>query len=98
MKSLEEIRKFIKNQKKELEQRFGIKTIGIFGSYARNEQTEKSDLDVLIEFKEGYETFRNYMQLKFYLEDNLGMKVDLVIASTLKERLKPYIMKEVLYV
>jgi predicted nucleotidyltransferase len=98
MKSLEEVIKFIKNQKKELEQKFGIKKIGIFGSYARGEQTEKSDLDILIEFKEKFETFRNYMQLKFYLEDNLKIKVDLVVASTLKEKLKPYIMKEVLYV
>lgn len=47
---------------------FGIDYIGLFGSYAREEQQANSDLDIFISFKEGYETFNNFMDLSFFLE------------------------------
>jgi len=76
---------------------YGIKRIGLFGSYVRNEQNKESDIDVLVEFEEEKVTFDNYMHLKFFLEDLLGHKVDLVIRDDLKPQLKPYILKEVEY-
>lgn len=76
---------------------YGVKRIGLFGSFVRNEQKRKSDVDILVEFEAQKITFDNYMHLKFFLEDLLGHKVDLVICDDLKPQLKPYILKEVEY-
>ncbi len=76
---------------------YGVKKIGLFGSYARESQTRKSDIDILIEFVEGKKTFDNYMDLKFFLEDIFKCKVDLVIIGTIKPDLKQHIMEDVLY-
>ena len=98
MKTLEGIRETLKRRCGYIKERFGVKEIGIFGSYVRHEQEESSDIDILVEFKDGYRTFDNYMDLKFYLEELLGIRVDLVSKDALKPRLKPYILKEIVYV
>jgi len=76
---------------------YGIKRIGIFGSFVRSAQDAKSDIDVLAEFYPNQKTFDNYMELKFFLERILHRKVDLVIKEAVKPRIKPYILNEVLY-
>ena len=76
---------------------YGVARIGIFGSVARNEETLASDIDILVEFRGGEETFDHFMDLKFYLEDLLGRKTDLVIADTLKSRIRDAILGEVVY-
>lgn len=77
--------------------KYGVKKIGLFGSYTTESQQVKSDVDVLVEFEKGKKTFDNYMGLKLFLEDLLNQKVDLVISETIKPELKPYIMKSVSY-
>lgn len=77
--------------------KYGVKRIGVFGSYVRGEQKKKSDIDTLVEFKKGEKTFDNYMGLTIFLEDLFNCKVDLVIAENIKPLLKPYIQKEVEY-
>ena len=77
---------------------FGVQRIGLFGSYLRGEQGPESDIDILVEFREGMKTFDNYMELKFFLEELLGCKVDLVIKEAVKPRMRPYILKGVRYV
>ncbi|MGB7531374.1 MAG: nucleotidyltransferase family protein [Halobacteriota archaeon] len=91
-----EILKKIKENKEHIK-KYGTKQIGLFGSYIRDEQGEKSDIDILVKYEEGMKTFDNYMDLKFFLEDLFGYKVDLVMSDAIKPRLKPYIMKEVEY-
>lgn len=82
-----------------LKQRFGVNRIGIFGSYARGEERESSDIDILVEFiNNSYRTFDNYMDLKFYLEDLLSLRVDLLTINAIKEELKENILKEVIYI
>lgn len=76
---------------------YGVKRLGLFGSYVRNEQKRKSDIDILVEFEKEKITFDNYMHLKFFLEDLLGCKVDLVILDDVKRQLKAYILREVEY-
>jgi len=76
---------------------YGIKRIGIFGSFARASQNSKSDIDVLVEFYPEEKKFDNYMELKFFLERLLHRKVDLVIKEAIKPRIKRYILNEVLY-
>jgi len=79
----------------ELKQNFSVRSIGLFGSLARNEADSESDIDILVDF--GEPTFDHYMDLKFYLERLFGRPVDLVTADTVKPRLKPVIDKEVIY-
>jgi len=98
MKRLNELIEIIKSHKEEIKQRFGVKEIGLFGSYVREEQTSESDVDILIDFASGYKTFDNYMDLKFYLEELLNTKVDLVLKTAIKPRLKFHILKEIIYV
>ncbi|ANE40831.1 nucleotidyltransferase [Fervidobacterium ngatamarikiense] len=98
MKRQEDILKILTEQKQYLVQNFGVEEIALFGPYARGEENEESDIDILIQFKEGYKTFDNYMELKFYLEELFGKTVDLVIKSAIKPRLKPYILEEAKYV
>lgn len=92
----DEILRKLEENKKQIKE-FGVKRTGLFGSYVRGEQKGKSDIDILVEFEEGKITFDNYMHLKFFLEDLLGYRVDLVIIDDLKPQLKPYILKEVEY-
>lgn len=76
---------------------FGVKSLAIFGSTARDEATSQSDIDILVEFH-GKATFKQYMRLKFFLQDLLGCSVDLVTPKALKPRMRPYIEKEAVYV
>ena len=77
--------------------RFGVESLALFGSVAREENQPGSDVDILVEF-EGRATFDRYMGLKFFLEDLLGCRVDLVTNKALKPRMRPYVEKEAVYV
>jgi predicted nucleotidyltransferase len=76
---------------------FGVKSLAIFGSVAREESNESSDLDLLVEF-EGKMTFDKYMDLKFYLEDYLDVKVDLVSQKMLKKQILNIVLEEAINV
>lgn len=80
-----------------IKQKYGIKKIGVFGSFARGEEKEGSDVDVLVEFEDNFENFDNYIELKYFLEDLFGRKVDLVTVEALRPQLKDDILKEVSY-
>ena len=95
--SFEQIYRTLQQHFNELQEQYFVKTLGIFGSYARREATENSDLDILVEFN-GELTFRNYMDLKFFLEDLFDLKVDLVIKEDIKPQIKNQILKETVYV
>ncbi|RLI99544.1 MAG: nucleotidyltransferase [Candidatus Aenigmatarchaeota archaeon] len=89
MKTLEEIKKVLKEHKKELKEKYGVKRIGIFGSFARGEQNERSDVDVIVEFENGKATLDNFMELTELLEKIFGRKVDLLTKEGVKSiRLK----------
>jgi uncharacterized protein len=92
-----EILDFLKQHKQELQEKFGLQKIGLFGSYARNEQTADSDIDLAVEI-ESNNKFRSFFSLKLYLEENLHHKVDLGIESSLKPIAKRYIQKDIIYV
>lgn len=80
-----------------IKQKYGVRKIGIFGSFARGEEKEGSDVDVLVEFEDNFENFDNYIELKYFLEDLFGRKVDLVTVEALRPQLKDDILKEVSY-
>ena len=76
--------------------KFGVSRIGLFGSWVRGEGKPESDIDVLVEFI--HPSFDRYMELKFFLEALFGRDVDLVLADSLKEQVRPNITREVRYV
>lgn len=80
-----------------LRERFGVRELAVFGSLARGEATEASDLDVLVDFV-GPATLDGFMGLKLFLEDDLGVKVDLVTRAALKPRFRERIEAEALRV
>jgi len=86
----------LKNNKQYMQTKFMINSIGLFGSYARDDFHDTSDIDILVTFSEP--TFDHYMDLKFYLEDIFGRQVDVVMEKTVKQRLKKTILQETLYV
>ena len=86
----------IRKHRAQLE-KLGVKSLSLFGSVARGDATKNSDVDILVEFK-GRATFDRYMDTKFYLEDLLGRKVDLVTPKAIKPRMKPYIMQDLVHV
>ncbi len=96
MKTLEEIQHILAAYQQELEKRFKVKRLAIFGSYARGEQTATSDLDILVEFREpvGFEFFR----LARFLEEILQLKVDLVTPDAIKKNRRPFIEKDLINV
>ena len=80
---------------RELAEKYTVKRIGVFGSFARGDDRADSDIDILVELAEP--TFDHYMDLKFKLEEVLQRPVDLVLADSIKARLKPIIEREVVY-
>jgi len=89
---MEKIEGNIENIKK-----YGVRRIGLFGSYVKNEQKSESDIDILVRFERGKKTFDNYMDLKFFLEDLFKHKVDLVVVEAIKPDLEQYILESVKY-
>ena len=77
--------------------RFGAKHISVFGSAARDELNEASDIDVLVEF-DGLPTFDNYMGLKFFLQDLFKRRVDLVTRDSIKPRMRQIIERDLIRV
>ncbi|MDI6709849.1 MAG: nucleotidyltransferase family protein [Thermoanaerobacterales bacterium] len=77
--------------------KYGVKRIGLFGSFVRGEETEKSDLDIIVEFEKKKKTFRNYMELRFLLEDLFDRRVDLVTREALKPDLRARILRSAKY-
>ncbi len=88
LKKLEENRDTIRG--------FGVRELGLFGSYARGEQTEDSDMDFLVQFERP--TFKNYFGLKFFLEELFDCKVDLAFKDTIKPRIRTAVLEETVYV
>jgi predicted nucleotidyltransferase len=78
-------------------QAFGVKRLGLFGSFVRGQQDQDSDVDLLVEFDSGKKTFDAFMRLAFFLEDLLGRRVELVTPESRGPYIGPRIMNEVKY-
>ena len=99
MKTLQETRTQLKELKPILKERFQVETIGVFGSYSRGEQKNKSDVDILVTFTEPNEIdLLDFIELKRFLSRKLKAKVDLVKKDALKHRIKEKILQETIYV
>lgn len=81
----------------EIRRRFSVKTLAIFGSVAREEASNKSDVDVLVVFEQKA-NFDLFMDLKFYLEELLGIEVDLVTDKALRPQIRQTVEQEIIHV
>lgn len=88
---------FLSSKKEFMSKQFGVLKIGLFGSYARAENSDSSDIDIAVELKKENKA-DNFFKLLHFLEDNLHKKIDLGIESNLKEPIRKYIKDEIIYV
>ncbi len=99
MKTLEEIKAQLEELKPILKERFQVETIGVFGSYSREEQKKKSDVDILVTFVEPNDIdLLDFIEIKQFLRRKLNTKVDLVTKNALKPRIRDKILQETIYV
>jgi len=96
MQTIRRIKSILAEHKSELVQKYHLRQLGVFGSYARKDNSAQSDIDLLVEFEEpiGLE----FVTLAEELEKLLGIKVDLVSVNALKPRMRKIIKKDILYV
>ena len=77
---------------------YGVRKLGLFGSFVRGEQKPESDIDLLVEFQQDKKSFDNFIQLAFFLEEILESRVELITIDALSPYIGPHIIKEVEYV
>jgi len=92
-KSIGSITKKLNKYKPDLESKYKIKTLSLFGSYVRDEQNRRSDIDILVEFHEIPSLFK-FIEVENSLTDLLGIKVDLVRKQAIRKELKEIILNE----
>jgi uncharacterized protein len=97
MKTLEEIKQTLRQTKPLLQEQYRVTQLGIFGSYARGEQTQTSDIDILIDYDQAPTLFK-LVELRDYLAEVMGMKVDVVTKKGLKPRIQERVLAEVVYI
>lgn len=97
MKNFDEIYKILRAHIPQLKNGFGIKNLGVFGSYPPGNQDGASDIDILVEYQDTPDLLE-FIALENYLSDLLEIKVDLVMKDALKKRIKDKILKEVVKV
>lgn len=90
-----EILCLLRSHKPYLKEKYGVSRIGLFGSFARGDTTDKSDVDILVEFERPVGL--DYLRLASELEELIGMKVDLVTKKGIKQRYLPYVEKDLEY-
>lgn len=98
MKTRDQILDFLSQNKKLFRDNYHIEKIGLFGSYARGDQDNRSDLDLLVEFEENtQDLYELKLQIKDFFKTHLGLEVDICREKYIKPRLKKAILKEAIY-
>ena len=95
MKNIEELKRKIENLKPLIKEKFKVKELGIFGSFARGEEREKSDLDLLVEFDKEADFF-HLVGLSIFLEEKLNQKVDIVPKNALRKEIRKTVLRELI--
>ncbi|AFZ33317.1 DNA polymerase beta domain protein region (plasmid) [Gloeocapsa sp. PCC 7428] len=96
MKTLDDLKQILNQSKLLLWEQYRVAVLGIFGSYARGEQTAASDLDILIDYEKAPTLFQ-LVELRDYLSEKVGLKVDLVTKNGLRPRIQARVLSEVIY-
>ena len=93
----DEVLNLLRVHKATLARRFGVTDMALFGSFARNQNVDHSDIDILVRF-DGPATSKRYFGVQFYIEDLVGCPVDLVTDKALRAALKPEVEREAVHV
>ncbi|MBI4596396.1 MAG: nucleotidyltransferase domain-containing protein [Candidatus Tectomicrobia bacterium] len=96
--SIEEMLAYLKNNKRFLYDKFGVTRIGIFGSFAQDDQTPSSDIDMVVEIEESRKNIHSFLQLKRFLEKELAREIDLGFEHCLKAIVREKIKGKIIYV
>lgn len=97
MYTLEQIMQILKEKKPDLQKRYPISELGVFGSYARGDYNENSDIDILVDFNDRIDGFR-YIRLAHELEDLFQYKIDMVSRRGIKPGYLPFVEKNLIHV
>ncbi len=97
MKTIGEIKEILAEHKEDLQRRFKVSDIGLFGSYVKKTQSRRSDVDILVDFQESI-SLLDLVKLENFLTSLLEVKVDLVPKEDIRRELKEIILKEAIYV
>jgi len=98
MSTKDDLIAYLRHKKPFLQEKFGVKRIGVFGSFTRGVQTHKSDIDLVVELEKSRKNIHTFLQLKRSLERELSRKVDLGFEHSLKPTVRENIKKEIIYV
>ena len=96
--SIEEVVAYLKNNKGFFYERFGITRMGVFGSFARGEQTFSSDIDMVVEIEKSRKNIHSFLEIKRFLEKELARKIDLGLEHSLKPIVREKIKGQIIYV
>jgi len=96
MKTLDEITRLLEQYKPEFQEKYRLKEIGIFGSYARGEETGNSDIDILVEFDDAPDLL-TFLEFESYVEKILDIETDMVRKKAIRTELKDEILRDVVY-
>lgn len=97
MYNTHQILKILESQKKELEKKYPISEMGLFGSYARGDYNEQSDIDILVDFNDRIDGF-DYIKIAHHLEDAFKQKIDLVSRKGIKAKYISFVENNLIYV
>lgn len=95
--STDEIITYLKQNRVLLNERFGVTRIGIFGSFARGDQTVTSDIDMIIEMEEDKKNLHSFLKLKRFLEKETARKIDLGFEHSIKTAIREKVLKQIIY-
>lgn len=96
--SIEEIVAYLKKNKTYLHDRFGIISIGVFGSFVRGEQTPYSDIDMVVEMEKNKKNIHSFLQLKRFIEKEIERRVDIGFEHSLKPAIREKVKEQIVYV
>lgn len=96
--SIEEVVAYLKKNKTYLHDRFGITSIGVFGSFVRGEQTPYSDIDMVVEMEKNKKNIHSFLQLKRFIEKEIERKVDIGFEHSLKPAIREKVKEQIVYV
>ena len=95
--STDEVISYLKQNMTLLNERFGVTRIGIFGSFARGEQSAASDIDMVVEMEKDRKNIHSFLNLKRFLEKEMSREIDLGFEHSMKPAIKEKIIKQIIY-
>lgn len=95
--SVNDILSYLRQNRETLSEKFGVVRIGIFGSFARGEQSPASDIDMVVEIEKGRKNIHSFLKLKRFLEKEMARKIDLGFEHSLKPAIREKVMKQIIY-